>query len=231
MTQFLLSTYWLLFLSGLAGSIGHCAGMCGPVAASVTMNAQPAGWRANLLWQGGRITMYTVIGGVMGAGGMLIADAARLKAVQPVMLIIAGLFMLLSGLSTLGVLRLSSTKLGAGRITFLVSKGLRGLLSMHSPAVSYPLGLLCGLLPCGLSYAAFLSAAALGAQTGHPATGLVTGAGAALSFGLGTVPALFAIGKLATLKSISVRGFFWKVAGSVTAITGIILIIRGVRTL
>ena len=60
------------------------------------------------------------------------------------------------------------------------------LLRRLSGLAGLPLGLALGLLPCGLLYAALLAASA----TGGPAQGAI----AMLIFGLGTMPALMAVG-------------------------------------
>ncbi|MFH1568589.1 MAG: sulfite exporter TauE/SafE family protein, partial [Gemmatimonadota bacterium] len=62
---------------------------------------------------------------------------------------------------------------------------LAGLLQHRAGASPLAMGLLLGLLPCGLVYAALIAAAALGSP-------LRGGAGLAL-FGLGTVPALLGV--------------------------------------
>ena len=74
---------WLLVMwcAGLLGSVGHCAGMCGPIVASFGLaQARDGGrlWPRHLLFQAGRVTTYAVLGGLIGyLGGF-----ARLQTVQ-----------------------------------------------------------------------------------------------------------------------------------------------------
>ena len=54
------------FATGLVGSFGHCAGMCGPLVGSFALAAAPLGARRALLGQlayhAGRVTMYAAVG-------------------------------------------------------------------------------------------------------------------------------------------------------------------------
>jgi len=64
-----------------------------------------------------------------------------------------------------------------GRLAGRVLGAVRRLAGHEAPLRAYPLGLVLGFLPCGLSYSAFAAAAA----TGHPARGMAL----ALVFGPG----------------------------------------------
>ena len=60
----------MAFATGLLGSFGHCAAMCGPLVVSLGLSAAPLGTRRSLLGQlayhAGRITTYAAVGAVMG---------------------------------------------------------------------------------------------------------------------------------------------------------------------
>jgi uncharacterized protein len=81
-------------------------------------------------------------------------------------------------------------------------------------------GAVNGLLPCGLVYAAAVAAAGLGSVS----TGVVFMAG----FGAGTVPVLFVVALSASSLSARSRARLSRVAPLALAITGMLLIARGV---
>jgi hypothetical protein len=89
------------------------------------------------------------------------------------------------------------------------------------PGRAYPLGLVLGFLPCGLSYSAFVGAAATG--------GLIPGLLFALSFALGTLPALLAAGWVAALLSARARGILYRIGGSLVALLGSLFVLRGLH--
>jgi sulfite exporter TauE/SafE len=84
---------------------------------------------------------------------------------------------------------------------------------------AYALGLLLGFLPCGLSYSAFVGAAATG--------GLPQGLLFALAFAVGTVPALLAVGAASTLLSSRLRGVLYRLGGLAVALLGALFVARG----
>jgi hypothetical protein len=85
------------------------------------------------------------------------------------------------------------------------------------------IGLLAGLLPCGLSWAMLVAAA----NTLSPAGGLVT----MVAFGLGTVPALLAAGMSASLLSVRTRLLGERAAAVFIVIMGVSLAARGLGAL
>jgi len=188
-----------LFVAGLAGSVLHCAPMCGPFVlgqVSTRMARMPAarlcemrrvGGAMLLPYHLGRLTTYALLGGVaasLGAGlgrlpwfgwlsGLLLAMAAVLFAAHAGRRLFPAVARVLPGLDPAppGLVRTLSR-----------------LVGRHAGGNGYVLGLLLGFLPCGLLYAALVVAAA-----GQNPAG---GAMAMAAFGLGTVPALIGVGVL-----------------------------------
>ena len=74
------------FVSGLLGSFGHCAAMCGPLVGSLSLAAGAGGARRSLAGQlayhAGRITTYGAVGAAMGLTGSFLNVAGRLAGVQ-----------------------------------------------------------------------------------------------------------------------------------------------------
>jgi sulfite exporter TauE/SafE len=210
----------MAFVTGLLGSFGHCVGMCGPLVGSLALAAAPLGVRRSLTGQlayhAGRVTTYAAVGAAMGLTGSFVNVAGRLAGVQQVVAVAAGALMVLLGLGAAGVSqalkRLEAR--ASGRVIALV----RGLLGGGSPRL-YPTGLALGLLPCGLSWTAFLGAAG----TGSAAEGLLL----ALAFGLGTVPALLLVGVAGTALGARERGLLARLGGVLVALRGVVFVLRG----
>jgi sulfite exporter TauE/SafE len=207
--------------SGLALGFGHCAAMCGPIVGSLALAAGPRGARSSILGQlayhAGRVTTYAVLGGAMGLTGAFVDVAGRLAGIQEAAAIGAGALLVLAGLGAAGVSaslrRLES--LASGKLIGVV----RGILEGGGPGRLYPVGLALGFLPCGASWTIFLAAAGTGSMAG----GLLLG----LAFGLGTVPALLAVGVAAAAIGARLRGALYRAGGVLVALLGVLFLVRG----
>lgn len=212
--------YLLAFLTGLFGGFGHCIGMCGPLVAAQTFGrAGIRPWRsssAHLLYNTGRIITYVLIGGVMGLAGSFVNVAGRIAGIQHVVMVAAGIFMIFMGLSIANLLPGAAWLEGHGAI---VLRYARGLLSGDPVRQSLPLGLLMGLLPCGLSYTVFVAAAGTGS--------LFSGMLISLFFGLGTAPSLLLFGILVSFISSRMRGILYKAGAVAVIVMGISFIFKG----
>lgn len=208
--------------TGLVGGLGHCAGMCGPLVAAISLAAGPrrgpAGSLAvHLLYNAGRVTTYGFAGMVMGLTGSFVNVAGRVAGLQDAVAVLAGALMLLMGLGAAGVAPFARRleERVAGRI-FGVA---RGVLEGGGQGRAYALGLLLGFLPCGLSYSIFMGAAA----TGSPVRGTLF----ALSFGLGTALPLLVLGGATALLSARLRGVLYRLGGVAVALLGLRFLLQG----
>lgn len=203
--------YWTAFVLGLVGSL-HCAGMCGPLALAVP--GAPAGSQfalARVAYNLGRIVTYCVLGCVFGLFGktLLLAGIQRWVSISLGVVLIAGLF---------AARRLALWK----PVTFLVNqlKARMGALLRRRTLTSVALlGLLNGLLPCGLVYVAAAGATATGT--------LLSGGLYMASFGAGTLPMMLAIGLGGKLVPLAWR---LKLRGAIPVsvfLLGALLILRG----
>jgi hypothetical protein len=174
----------LLFLGGVAGSL-HCIGMCGgfPLALAGVGSRRPI--LRQLLYNFGRINTLVGIGALSGAAGAALVHVGPVRTAERVLAVAAALFMLLVGLEMLGLLRRWSHR-GAALAQATVGRLLGGVIRSPSPAAPLALGVFNAFLPCQLIYAF----AARAASTGSIGEGMLT----MLWFGLGTVPAMLAIG-------------------------------------
>lgn len=185
-----------MFLLGLLGT-GHCLGMCGPLV--LALPATRGRLRNHLLYHAGRITTYTIVGaalGGLGAGLQALSASATTDPMAVVARIQVGISLLAAALlGWLGLARLGIVA-EPGWMAVATPTRLPGFSRVMHRAVRgeslamFGLGLVLGLLPCGLSFAAF--AAAL------PAGSAASGALGVLAFGLGTLPGLLLLGTAAS---------------------------------
>jgi len=205
------------------GAFGHCIGMCGGIVIAYSSRKIDNKWSnlmqgfAHLVYSFGRITTYVMLGAIFGAlGGVVQFNGYTTAALT----IIAGIFMILAGLSLLGKLEFL-TKL---EHSFSSSKWyqdvFRHVLRSKSLYSFYILGLLNGLLPCGLVYFFAVTAA----STGSPLWGALV----MLIFGLSTIPALFGLGFFTQLLSkSSLRKVMMNLASIIVILFGLYTIYRG----
>jgi sulfite exporter TauE/SafE len=217
-----ISTLGALFLSGLLGSLGHCLGMCGPLVTmfGVQFRARrSAGLPYHLLYHASRVGVYALLGALVGGLGSALGLGDSLGRVAGTVSLFLGLGVLLLGLGYLGWLPL-------GRIEATgawLNRAMGWALQQGSSVRVLVLGALNGLLPCGLVYSTLLVAA----STGGP----LTGAAAMAVFGLGTLPALVAVGVGAGALSARVRQVFVRVAGVLIMVVGLQIALRGLAAL
>jgi len=205
-------------LLGLAGSL-HCVGMCGPLVLALPLDA--AGKRhvigQMLLYHSGRILMYATLGILFGLLGKGIALAGFQKALS----ITAGLLMLVMAFAAWRFEQLVAGIPGFGTFSQRVKTQMGRMLRQNGAKALFTLGMLNGLLPCGMVYAALAGAIA--------SFGGVEGGLFMLIFGAGTLPLLLAVSVLGRSFSVSVRQKlrYWQPV--LLTLAGIILLQRGLH--
>lgn len=164
---------------GLLGSL-HCAAMCGPLLLALPANpGGPARFIAGrVVYQFGRIITYCLLGVIAG----LVGKSIFLVGLQRSLSIGLGLAILLGFLVSKRVAVSAPVARLVGRLRSEMSVQLRrhGFWSLAL------LGMLNGLLPCGLVYVALAGAASQGS--------LLEGIIYMALFGLGSVPMMLGIG-------------------------------------
>jgi uncharacterized protein len=211
-------------LFGFLGS-AHCAGMCGPLVGLYTKQLEGRSvWqiqRQHLLYNLGRLLMYTNLGILLGAAGSLIG---LLPWAGGILGILIGFFIAAMGLCLLGVSRAARTFNQAA--SFLMRKLAAGW-NWHGRLARSPgilmLGALHGLLPCPLLYVMFTSAVAMQ----NP----VRGGLFLFGFGVGTIPMMWAMGTLAGKLSLLGRLRLQRVYGIAVTAWGGVLLFHGVMAL
>ena len=168
---------WIAFSLGLLGSL-HCVGMCGPIALALPLTAQEKGKVIvqSLLYNGGRILTYSLLGLFMGLMGWGIV----LAGYQKIFSIALGIALILSALFSLSFERQLMKNDWFRKSYERLKTRLSQLLSLRTTSSAFKIGLLNGILPCGLVYVALAGAVACG----HA----LNGAAYMAAFGLGTIP-------------------------------------------
>jgi len=172
---------------------------------------------AHLSYSFGRITTYVMLGAVFGAiGGVAQFNGYTMAT----MTILAGIFMILAGLSLLGKIKFLTKLEHSFSSSSFYKKTFSKVLRSRSLYSFYILGLLNGFLPCGLVYFFAVTAASTGSA--------VWGAFVMLIFGLSTVPALFSLGYFTGLfTKSSFRQLMMNVASFIVIIFGVYTVYRG----
>ncbi len=206
---------WLVFIAGLLGS-AHCLGMCGGFALALGgAQSRTAALARHLTYQAGKTLTYTMLGALAGLFGSALT---RMTGLQSVLSILAGAAMIVIGLGLVGLLdRIESFGRLGQRPWF--QRAMRLFLSERSATGAFGVGLLNGLLPCGLIYGMLLKASAAGTLVGGAVTMLV--------FGLATVPALLALAMTGHLMRPLWRARMNLAGGVVVLLLGAITILRG----
>ncbi len=199
---------------GLAGSL-HCVGMCGPL-----VLALPGGHSAKLSQKLlGRISYHlgrSVTYAGMGLFAGVLGKVIQLNGLQQAVSILLGLLLL-------ATVFLNSSHVPTWittRVTLPLQKSLARLLKRPGSRGLFEIGLMNGLLPCGLVYAALAGASLQ--------EGALWGALYMFIFGLGTAPLLFAL----SLGGLRLSNPRWRpvlnrVIPGVTCLVAVLLILRG----
>ena len=169
--------YAAAFGIGLAGA-GHCLGMCGGIAAALSLGGQsrPA---ITLAYHGGRIVSYSALGALLG----FLAGSINLAAWTIGLRYLAGVLLILMGLYIGDWWRGLTAVERAGAVLWRpVQRFSARFLPITRPRQGFALGLGWGLMPCGLIYSGLAWAAT--AQSAWGAGTLMA------AFGAGTLPAM-----------------------------------------
>ena len=197
-------TYLTAFTIGLMGGV-HCIGMCGGIVGALSFGMQQQGKASRpalssllFAYNIGRLSSYTIAGAVMGGVGWMAANWLEVRQLQLLLQAMAAVFMILLGLYLGGwwsvLVRLE--KLGGFAWKHIEPLG-RKYLPVTRVRHALMLGFLWGWLPCGLVYSVLVWSISSG--------GFTQGALLMLSFGLGTLPNLLAMGLFADRLSRVVR--------------------------
>jgi len=203
---------------GLVGSF-HCIGMCGPIAVALPINNHSWLTRISgtLLYNIGRAITYALMGAIFGVLG----EGIQLSGLQKWVSIAMGIIMILT---VIFPVLFKDTRLLDQYIYGYVDRlksYLGPLLRKSSYGSLFLIGILNGLLPCGLVYVALAGAIATG--------GVVSGSLYMFIFGLGTLPMLALVSLVGNLLSGQLKSGVNKLIPYVIVIIGALFILRGMQ--
>jgi hypothetical protein len=209
------------FVLGLISSL-HCTQMCGPIVLAYSLPLRTGSGGAvlgHLAYNLGRIATYSILGAIAGAAGGGMSSIGRLAGIEKTAAIVSGIAMILAALfMAFQWPKRTLVKIGGGTPRWL-SKASSGLLKSDAPASKLALGLLLGLLPCGLIYAALMKSIDAGTAWG--------GAVSMLAFGLGTSGALLGIGLFSSAITSKLGRYANKFAMAGVMLLGVLILARG----
>lgn len=209
---------WAGFLFGLLGSF-HCVGMCGPIAMALPFGGS-SGWRyyaGRLLYNGGRLATYTLLGALAGAFGA----SLQMAGLQQVVSVVSGLLILLLLVLPAALKGKASNMLGTDKLMLWVRQKLGYFFGQNNLGALFMVGLLNGLLPCGFVYIALAGAIS---APGVPGAMLYM-----LLFGLGTFPLMFLVSLSGKFISLKLRRSFNRAVPYVGMALAVLFIMRGLN--
>lgn len=176
------AVYWSALTLGFAGSL-HCVGMCGPIAATLPVSSRVKRQLIFniLLYNLGRVLTYAILGAVFGALGQALALAGFQQGLSLALGVLILLILILPK-------KIQSTLLQSVTESGWMKKFRKvwgGFIQRPTWWSFLVVGLLNGLLPCGLVYVALAGAITAGTWQG--------GAVFMAFFGGATVPVLFLV--------------------------------------
>ncbi len=202
----------LILLAGLFGA-PHCFTMCGGIVTAATLNSSPS--HAIIVYNIGRIFSYSLLGAAMGFAGSFVELAGRLSGAQGFASILGGLFMLLWIWKKKQLPYATAMSNQLHRKLSAASAGSRRLAFWHMLSTGFAFG----FLPCGLTYAMQMNAAASGSP--------ISGAIIMLLFGLSTFPILAATALGASWITKKNRRWLNKASIWAAIVIGSLAIMRG----
>lgn len=206
------------FVMGAVGSL-HCIGMCGPLALALPMGHRNAAGRVvgGALYNLGRMTTYALLGLVLGLAGQAFLSG---KA-QQVFSIVLGAGILIYVLAPVKWKGLAGFTNAANKPFLKLRGALAALFGARHYGAHYVVGVLNGLLPCGLVYLAITSSF----LTGSAAKGSLFMA----AFGLGTFPAMLAVVFFGNYMNQQMRLRLRRAVPVFLLLMGTLLVLRGMN--
>jgi sulfite exporter TauE/SafE len=187
----------IIFFIGFLTSF-HCIGMCGGFVVSYATQNKDRGIKPHVCYNGTRVLSYTLLGAIVGLIGSVIAITDQIRGI---LAFLAGLFMLIYGLSIFYP-RLRK---------FVTLPSLFDITKYSSNPALF--GFLNGFMPCGPLQAMLIYAAGTGS--------MIEGGLTMIAFGLGTLPLMFLTGTI-------VSKILFKWTHKVVRFASVLMIVLGI---
>lgn len=202
---------------GFLGSF-HCVGMCGPIALAIPVKNDSFWSRliGSTTYNLGRVVTYSFMGLLFGLLGQTFAIAGYQNILSITLGVLILIFLFLPGI-------IPHTKQPKFVASFLskIKTAIRNQFGIHTNSSLFLIGLLNGLLPCGLVYMGI---------AGSIATGdILKGSLFMAAFGIGTLPAMILVSLSQNLISITIRANIRKTVPVFVATMAVLLVLRGMN--
>jgi sulfite exporter TauE/SafE len=201
---------------GFFGS-AHCIGMCGPIAIALPYPASGVAYfiSGRIFYNLGRLVTYSFIGAVFG----LLGSRLVIAGFQQTITIVVGSIILLVVLTPIKY----KSKIYQHKIVLKISEpiksGISELFKQGTIPAMFLIGLLNGLLPCGLVYVAIAGAI----SSGDAISGMIF----MILFGLGTFPAMFAATIFGKFINLNIRKKINQAIPAFAVVLAVLFILRG----
>jgi uncharacterized protein len=178
--------YLSMLMAGLVGGFSHCIVMCGPFILSQSQNLDRISGDLLFPYHLGRLTTYVILAIIFSSilNLAFLFLPIRGLVIAP-LLMFAGIIFLVTAFPKLGKIFPWAVRVTTGIPFKYINRFFTQTLKTNRLLKSYVMGLILGLMPCGLIVAAVMAAAS--APTSFHA------ALAMMMFGLGTMPALIGL--------------------------------------
>lgn len=201
------------FIIGLASNL-HCLGMCGPISLAIPLD-RSSKWSVFsgiLQYNFGRILTYFLIGLIISQLGVTASTFGILQKLS----IITGLGLIFFAWRHYLPLRPAFQFNSKNSFSFL-SKSMGSILRWKNSFRPFLLGMLNGLLPCGMVFTALIN------------TFLSENPMSMVTFGIGTLPAMLLVGFAANKINPAFRQKLNRFVPVLLTIVGSIIILRGLN--
>ncbi|MGB1231437.1 MAG: sulfite exporter TauE/SafE family protein [Winogradskyella sp.] len=205
---------WSALIFGLLGSF-HCVGMCGPIAFLLPLDRKSKGKRIIQLvsYHLGRLVTYSIIGFVFG----LVGKSFNLFGIQQQLSIIIGIGMIVMIVMPSKLFKRYQFSKPIYSAVSKIKSALGTELKKKNSSTFFTIGLLNGLLPCGLVYMAVFGALASGSF----------GALYMILFGVGTIPLMTTAIYMGNFLKGKAKQHLLKIIPVFVVIIGLLFIVRG----
>ena len=201
--------WWTAIVMGFAGSL-HCAGMCSPLAMAVT--SQKPFLFSKVIYNSGRILTYGLLGAIAASFGSMF----MITPYQGILSFIIGSLFLLMGIGAISGVRIPWLTRSLTQFTNRLKSSFHFWLKKKGNLSVLVMGMLNGLLPCGLTYLAMTYCFIM--------PGITDGFRFMILFGIGTWPVMIGFTWLLNIG-------FWKIKINYQRITTIVFIMVGLLLL
>jgi len=192
--------------------------MCGPIAFALPLNrnSRPALIVGILQYHVGRILVYAFLGYLVGFIGLGIKMIGFLQIIS----ILSGIFIILYAWRKSRLFKNSIPEINAS-FNLVPNQTLAKVLKSNSKLKLFGLGILNGLLPCGMVYTALITSII----SGNPWSSSFS----MLAFGIGTFPGMVLISYFTNRLSFTYKSKINRYLPYIVTIIGTMIILRGLN--